>query len=78
VSLVVDYLDPDNKFMYRLYHNACRYTRDDMIVEDSSTTGRPWDHTVITNDNPTIHTLQLENAIPVASFVKIDNDQEAP
>jgi hypothetical protein len=49
-----------------------------MIVEDSSTTGRPWDHTVITNDNPTIHTLQLENAIPVASFVKIDNDQEAP
>jgi hypothetical protein len=39
VSLV---LDTDGKlFTYRLYHNTCRDTRDNNLVEDSATTSRP-------------------------------------
>jgi hypothetical protein len=80
MPLVLDHLDLDDKlFMYWLYHNACRDTRDNRLVEDSGTTSRPWDHTVIANDNPTIYALQqLENAVSVASLVKTDNDQEPP
>jgi hypothetical protein len=79
VSLMLDHLDPDNKlFTYRLYHNACRYTRDNRLVEDSATTSRPRDHVVITNGNPTIYALQSGNVVLMASFVKTDNDQEPP
>jgi TFIIF-interacting CTD phosphatase-like protein len=79
MSLVLNHLDPNGKlFTYRLYHNACCYTRDNRLVKDSTTTSRPWDHVVIANDNPTIYALQPENTIPVALFIKTDNDQEPP
>jgi TFIIF-interacting CTD phosphatase-like protein len=76
---VLDHLDPDDKlFTSWLYHNACRDTRDNRLVEDSSTTSRSWDHTFIANNNPTTYAMQLENVVLVASFIKIDNDQKPP
>jgi TFIIF-interacting CTD phosphatase-like protein len=79
MSLMLDHLDPDDKlFTYRLYHIMCRDTRDNRLVGDSVTTSHLWDHIVITNDNPTTYALQPENVIPVASFIKIDNDQKPP
>jgi hypothetical protein len=78
-SLVLDHLDPGDKlFTYWLYHNACHDTRDNKLVEDSTTTSRPWDHAVITNDNPTTYALQLVNVVPVVLFVEIANNQKPP
>jgi hypothetical protein len=74
---VLDHLNLDNKLLtYRLYHNACRDTRDSRLVEDSATSSRPQDHAVIiiANDSPTTYALQLEYVFLVASFVEIDND----
>jgi hypothetical protein len=45
---------------------------DDKIVKDPATSSCPLYRANVTNN------LQAENTVPVASFVKINNDQEHP
>jgi CTD small phosphatase-like protein 2 len=75
-NMVLNRLDPENRLIHhRLFRNSCLQINGN-FVKDLSLLGRDIDKTIIIDNNLIAFALNLDNAIPIKSFVGDKTDIE--
>eukprot|EP00899_Mesostigma_viride_P009853 jgi/Mesvir1/1886/Mv22916-RA.1 len=72
---LLDLLDPDRVFRYRLFREDCT-PYEGNYVKDLANMGRPLKDVIIIDNSPHSYAFQPENAIPISSFIDDPEDQE--
>ncbi|XP_026190760.1 CTD small phosphatase-like protein 1 [Cyclospora cayetanensis] len=74
-DLVVDKIDPKNRFTWRLYREYCTYLNG-TYVKDLSLLGRDLCNVIIVDNSTQAYLWHAENAIPITSWIDDPHDTE--
>mmetsp|Transcript_15983 Transcript_15983/g.13964 ORF Transcript_15983/g.13964 Transcript_15983/m.13964 type:complete len:148 (+) Transcript_15983:590-1033(+) len=74
--MVLDRIDPNNQYIHhRLYRDSCLPCNKNFI-KDLSVIGRDIEKTIIVDNSMIAFALNIDNAIPIESYIGDKNDNE--
>lgn len=73
---VLNKIDPQNKFAYRLFRDSTVTFRGHPFVKDLANLGRDMGRILIIDNNPYAMLANPDNAMPILSFYEDQNDSE--
>lgn len=75
-DLILDQLDPNNKFFsYQLYHQDCNIIRNE-AVKDLKALGRPLSRIITIDNSNAAYTYNIKNLLPVSPWYGNTDDRE--
>ena len=76
-DLILNYIDPDKKYFdHRLYRDDCLKSSDGYYIKDLRIiSNRNLKNIVLVDNSPVSYILQMENAVPIVSFLDCKVDE---